>query len=87
MNSSQNAEVVKLRVELDKVTSQYNEVCGTLQSLTAFINKIFPRSIPTEVNNSKIILEFLSQNAILLFKQDFYCYQYVFLPFNIIFFC
>ena len=54
MNSSQNVEVVKLRAALDKIMSQYNEVSGTLQSLTAFINKIIPRSIPTEVNNSHV---------------------------------
>ena len=52
MNSSQNAEVVKLRAELDKVTSQYIKVFGTLQSLIGFIDKTVQESIPTEVNNS-----------------------------------
>ena len=54
MNSRQNAKVVKLRAKLDKVASQYNEVSGTLQSLTAFINKTFLESIPIEVNNSQV---------------------------------
>ena len=54
MNSSQNVEVVKLRAALDKIMSQYNEVSGTLQSLTTFINKMFQRSIATKVNNSHV---------------------------------
>lgn len=54
MNSSQNVELVKLRVELDKVTPQFQEVYETLQFevYETFVNKKFLGIIPSEVNSS-----------------------------------